>query len=165
VLTPPELQAELLARLSRYDRNFERRAGKVVKVVIVTAPDDVRSTTSAAAMRTALSRVDLIGGLPHEESVVVFKSSKELADLVRTQRVAIVYLTPGFHDRVPELRAALTGSDVLTVAALPEYVPRGIVLGFEVVSGRTKMTLNLTQAKLQNVSLKADVIKLMKVFK
>jgi hypothetical protein len=43
-------------------------------------------------------------------------------------------------------------------------VPAGIVLGFDVVSGRPKLLVNLTQAKRQNVSLRAEALKLMKVY-
>ena len=39
-----------------------------------------------------------------------------------------------------------------------------LVFGFDLVSGRPKLLLNLTQAKLQNVAMKAAVLKLMQVF-
>src|SRR6266540_1936804 len=41
-----------------------------------------------------------------------------------------VYLGSGLGDKVPAIRSALEGGDVLTVAAVPEYVEAGIVLGF-----------------------------------
>src|SRR5258706_418637 len=53
---------------------------------------------------------------------------------------------------------------VLRVAAVPDYVRDGIVLGFDVVSGRPKLLFNLPQAKLQKVALAASVLKLMTVF-
>ena len=46
----------------------------------------------------------------------------------------------------------------------PDYVPGGIVLGFDVVSGRPKLLVHLTQAKRQNVALRAEALKLMRVF-
>jgi hypothetical protein len=56
------------------------------------------------------------------------------------------------------------GVDVLSATGVPDYVPSGIVLGFDVVSGRPKLLVHLTQARLQKVELRADLLKLMKVF-
>ena len=47
---------------------------------------------------------------------------------------------------------------------MPDYVKEGIVLGFDVVSGRPKLLFNLPQARLQKVALTATVLKLMTVY-
>jgi hypothetical protein len=39
-----------------------------------------------------------------------------------------------------------------------------VVLGFDLVSGRPKLLVNLTQAKKQKVDLAAEILKLMKVY-
>jgi len=43
-------------------------------------------------------------------------------------------------------------------------VPRGIVLGFDLVGGKPKMLVNLGQARKQHVAFMAEVLKLAKVF-
>jgi len=96
---------------------------------------------------------------------VSFESAALLGKRCRTDSVDIVYLTPGLEDDVPEIRKALTGVDTLSVSAVPSSVPAGIVLGFELLSGKPKIWLNLAQAKAQNVNFKADVLKLMKVYR
>ena len=88
----------------------------------------------------------------------------ELAGLCRSRKIAIVFFGSGFHDDVEAIRDALSGVDVLSAAGVPEYVPSGIVLGFDVVSGRPKLLVHLGQAKRQNVSLRAEALKLMKVY-
>jgi hypothetical protein len=52
----------------------------------------------------------------------------------------------------------------LTVAPDQELVRHGVVLGFELVSGKPKLFLNLPQANRQNVALSAEVMKLMTVY-
>ncbi len=162
---PADLQAELLAKLAAYDRNFTARAGSVALVLIVVRPGNARSNLSAAVMKSELAKIERIGGLPHREVVTSFESGAALAARVRSERAAIVYLTPGVEEHTPELRKALTGVDVLSVAAVPGAVAEGIVLGFELVSGKPKILHNLTQARLQKVNFKADVLKLMKVYR
>jgi len=78
--------------------------------------------------------------------------------------VAIVFVTPGFADDVDAIRGALDGVDVLSASAVADYVPKGVVLGFDLVSGKPKLLVNLTQAKKQQVDLSSDVLKLMKVY-
>jgi hypothetical protein len=162
---PAELQATLIAKLASYDRNFPGRAGDVAQVVILVKPRSAKSEFSAATIRAALGQVDRIGGLPHKDHVVRYESAPALATLCRSTRVALVYVTVGLEEELAAIKNALVGVDVLTVAALPEYVPRGIVLGFEAGSGKSKIVLNLAQARQQHVDFKADVLKLMKVYR
>jgi hypothetical protein len=160
---PAELQATLIGKLTSYDRNFPRRAGDVAKVVVLVRPGSAKSELSAATIRAAFGQLDRIGGLPHQEQVIRYESASALATLCRSKRVAVVYVTPGLEDELSAIKSALAGVDVLTVAALPEFVPRGIVLGFEAGSGKTKILVNLTQARQQHVDFKADVLRLMKI--
>lgn len=162
---PADLQAELLGKLAAYDRNFASRAGSVALVLIVVRPGNARSTLNGAVMKSELAKIERIGGLAHREVVTPFESAAALAARIRSERAALVYVTPGLEEQAPELRKALTGVDVLSVSAVPSAVPEGIVLGFELASGKPKILHNLTQAKLQNVNFKADVLKLMKVYR
>jgi hypothetical protein len=77
----------------------------------------------------------------------------------------VVYVTPDFDSELDALGRALGGVDVLTVSAVPDYVSRGVVLGFELVSGKPKILLDLPQAKRQNVDFSAAVLRLMKVYR
>ncbi len=74
-------------------------------------------------------------------------------------------VTPDFDGELEALERALSGVDVLSVSAVPEYVSRGVVLGFELVSGKPKILLDLPRAKRQNVDFSASVLRLMKVYR
>jgi hypothetical protein len=163
VPVPIVLQAELLAKVLEYDRNFPTRAGERAKVLLVSQSGNADSTTVAQQMAAALGRLPEIAGLPHDEAVVSYRGAEELARLCRNRRISVVYFGPGFRDDLDAIRAALSSVDVLSVASVPDYVPGGIVLGFDVVSGRPKLLLNLPQARLQKVDLRAAVLKLMTV--
>jgi hypothetical protein len=115
-------------------------------------------------MAAALGRFSQISGLPHDETIVAYPGAADLARICHDRRIAIVYFGPGFRDDVGAIRTALSNVAVLSVAAIPDYVRDGIVLGFDVVSGRPKLLLNLPQAKQQKVALAASVLKLMTVF-
>jgi hypothetical protein len=161
---PIAIQVELLVKVASYDRNFQQRAGERAKIVIFTKPGNGDSARVAAQVEAGLARAAQIGGLPHDEVVTAYPGPAELANVVRAQRAAIIFFGPGFRQDVPAIREALDGVDVLSVSAIPEYVEAGIVLGFDVASGRPELLVNLPQARRQKVALRSDVLRLMKVF-
>jgi hypothetical protein len=164
-LVPADLQAELLAKLAPYDRNFSERAGSLAVVLIVARPGNPHSNLMAGVMKSELGKIDRIGALPHREKLIPFEGAAALAQRCRSEGAAIVYLAPGLEDEVPAIRESLSGTSILSISSAPESVPAGIVLGFELLSGKPKIRVNLTQAKLQNVNFKSDVLKLMRVYR
>jgi hypothetical protein len=162
---PIALQASLLAKVANYDRNFRRRAGERVRLLLVARSDHPDSAATVAQMAAALGRLPSIGGLPHDELSHTYSSGDALAELCKARRVAIVVLGPGFENDVEVIRRALDGLDVMTVSTVPDYVPRGVVLGFDVVSGKPRILVHLTQAKRQQVQFRADALSLMQVYK
>jgi hypothetical protein len=165
IAVPVSLQAELMVKVAAYDRSFASRAGPRVRVLIVTEPGSGESERVAAQMMKALSGYERIAGLPHDEETIAFASAAQIARVCREKRAAIVYFSASFRDRdVSAIVEALAGVDVLSVSADPVHVPRGLVLGFDLVSGKPRLLVHLGQAKRQNVEFKAEVLKLMKVY-
>ena len=60
---------------------------------------------------------------------------------------------------------ALAGLDVLTVSVDPNDIPNGIVLGFDLVSGKPVPLVLLPAAKRQHVAFMPQALKLMKVYR
>ena len=161
---PASVQATLIAKVAGFDRSFPSRAGKRALVLVVQAKDDSESVRDAASIKAALSELPTVGGLPHDEQTVEYSNAAALAEMVRSRRAAIVYLSSGLSGHVPAIKHEFSSVNVLSVGAVPGDVPNGIVLGVDLVSGRPKLLINLTQARKQNVSLPASVLKLMEVY-
>lgn len=159
---PTTLQAELVVRVASYDKGLRARAGENVRVLIVPKGSD-DDAQWAEKLRSAFGRAETIGGLPHTESVVRFTSALDLAVAIRSNRIAIVVLPASLGSDVDAVRSALDGVNVLTVAPDSDLVKHGIVLGFELVSGKPRLFFNVTQASRQSVVMSADVMKLMTV--
>jgi hypothetical protein len=161
---PIRLQAELLAKVASYDRNFEARSGGHARILILVSRGDSDSKLTATDLRSELASISTVGGLSHDEEIVNYVAAPSLAETCRARQIAIVYLTPGLSGEIPAIRDAIGGLKMLTVASVAEYVPAGIVLGFDLVSGRPKLVVNLTQARKQHIDFRAEVLKLMKVY-
>ncbi|MET0592161.1 MAG: YfiR family protein [Polyangiaceae bacterium] len=160
---PIDLQATLLSKVVSYDRNLSERAGDKVRTLLVGKSSDPTSMPFVRQMRQMLGAIESFGSFSHTEEIVEFASAAALLDKCRNERISIVYLGPGLHDDVEPIRAALEPLSILTVSANPDDVPRGIVLGFDLVYGKPKLVVNLGQARKQRVDLVAVVLKLMRV--
>lgn len=163
-MVPIELQAELLAKISSYDRNFGARSPARVPILLVAHPGDPTSVPAVLEMQRALAGLASVGGRLHDERVVIFSTLPALLDVFQQNQPAIVYFGPGFRDQIESISAAFDGQSVLTVSAVPGDVARGIVLGFELVSSKPKLLVHLSQARKQNVDFRAEVLKLVQIY-
>ena len=102
-------------------------------------------------------------GSPTRITTTGYPGAAQVAATCRQNHISIVYVTQGLDAKVPDLVAALGGVNVLSVAAVVRYVPQGVVLGFDLISAKPTLVINLPQANKQNVSIDAGVLDLMKV--
>jgi len=160
---PPRLQAELLAKVAAYDGHFPARAAGRALVLVLVAPKEPDSERFGAQIRAELAKQPLIGGVEHMEEIVRYSSAAELTRLCRERKAAVVYIGPGLSAEATAIADALAGIDVLSVAAVSADVTRGIVLGFEVISGKPKLSIHLTRARRQNVAFKPELLRLARV--
>jgi hypothetical protein len=157
---PVQVQAGLLAKVAAYDRNLlGLESGKVV-VAIVTRQADLDSVAVGGRLQAGLRAIPSIAGLSHEEIMVPFGTAGGLADICRKNQVSIAYIAPGLDREIPAIAEAMRDMSVLTTGAMPDYVSRGLVLGFDLVSGHPKILVHLEQARRQNVVLTAQLLKL-----
>jgi len=161
---PIGLQVQLLAKVASYDRNLPERSGGRVKLAVITRDGNSDSERASAQLLTTLRQTPSIGGFPHDDVVLTFTSATALAASCRSEHFSVIYLTPGFQDEIAAVRAALQGVSVLSVTTVPSDVSAGIVLGFATASGKPKLLFHVTQAKLQNVAMSTEVVRLMTVF-
>jgi hypothetical protein len=161
---PVRVQAELLVKVAAYDERLVARPGER-QVLLFMSPGHVDGEAMAKLMRSELGAFARIAGKPHREELVRYQSPAALADACRKKDAAIAYLAPGLGASIAAIAAALNGIQVLTVAALPEYVERGTVLGFDLVSGKPKLLVHFEQARRQHVAFTPELLRLAKVYR
>jgi hypothetical protein len=89
-----------------------------------------------------------------------FTNAAALAERCRTQQVSLVFLSTNLERELGAIASSLSGVDVLTVGATAAYATRGTVVGFDLDEGKPRIVLNLARAKAQNVSFRAELLKL-----
>jgi hypothetical protein len=161
---PLDVQAELLCKVLRFERGLVERAGPEIHMILVDLPGNPKSGHAAKQLTQALGHAQVAG-----KKVRVIRhhytSPDELKRAIVSERAQVAILTPGFAAQLPRIAAGLVGIRVITMSTDADLVPLGVVLGFELVSSRPKIAINLTRAKQQNLDFNSDLFRLAKVFK
>lgn len=82
----------------------------------------------------------------------------------RSEGANVVFLSPGMAGETLAIAKSLTGSGIMSFAAVEPYVPGGIVLGVAIIDGKPRISINLAQAKAQIIEFPASILKLAKVY-
>ena len=164
VPVPIPLQAELLLKVLAHDRNLATRAGARIRAAIVVKNGNAESTGLGTVMASYLHARQTVAELPFEVDTIGWTNADDLATLCRDRGLSLVYVSAGFsgEDGVAIARA-FDGVSVFSAAAEPGLVAAGVLLGFDLVSGKPKLIFNRTQARRQNVAVHANVLQLMRV--
>jgi hypothetical protein len=163
VTVPPRVQAQLMAAVVSFQTNLNFGADGAVQILVLTKDGDAESDRLAHQLTAALGDMKKIMRRPHRETIEPFRTGAALVTACHDRRISVVYVAPGLGPAVPEIVQALRGSAVMTVGAVATYVSRGIVLGFDLVSGRAEMLFNPTQMRALNAQFPASIFQLMRI--
>jgi hypothetical protein len=161
---PARVQAQLVTKAADYDRSQASRSGTRL-VLIAARTGDAESVAQARSLARELAEIEMIAGAAHHEEVVLVRRASDAVREIKTRDAAIAYLSPGLDSEVPDIAAGLTGTTVLTIGGAAGYAEKGAVLGFETVSGRIEMVVNLAQGKKQNVEFRSAFLSLVRVIR
>ncbi len=162
VTVPVNLQVELLGRIVRYERTFAAEATPIALLVVsrTNAPECVRVSSQLTA---ELRRAGRIGGRVITVSAAAYTTPAALRAQVGSSHARLVYLGAGLGRDVPAIATALGGAGVITVAAVGADVDRGAVVGFELVSSRPRIVVNLAAARAQRLQFNAQFLRLARI--
>jgi hypothetical protein len=163
VTVPLRVQAQLLAAVASFQTNMNLGPDGTVQILVLTREGDADSERVAHQLLAALGDMKKIMRRLHRESFEPFRGGPALSAACRARGISIVYLAPGLGAAIPEVTQALRGSAVLTAGAVAGYVARGVVLGFDLVSGRAEMLFNPTQMRALNARFPASIFQLMRI--
>jgi hypothetical protein len=163
VTVPPRVQAQLLAAVASFQTNMKLGSDGAVQILVLTKEGDAESDRVAHQLTAALGDMRKIMRRAHRETIEPFHGGAALAATCRERGISVVYVAPGLGAVLPEIAQSLRGSAVLTAGAVPAFVARGVVLGFDLVSGRAEMLFNPTQMRALDARFPASIFQLMRI--
>ena len=163
VSVPAKLQAQLIAKIAAFDRNFAARAGGNALILVVYKPGDAESMQLAQQLAAELRGGGDVGGVAKTVEVVAYAGAGALAAACSRRSVAIVYLSGELDADASAIANALAGGNVLSVGATGAHAENGAVVGFDLEGGKPRIVVNLAAARAQNVALKAELLRLTRI--
>jgi len=163
VIVPAEIQAQLISKITAYDRGFRARVDGSAQVLLVRKVGDGDSAALATAMARALQGLNEVGGVSSSVETIDYKGAANLARAVVEKHAAIAYLSLGLESECSAIAHALEGKDVMTVGATATMVEEGANVGFDLVASKTKLVINVSTARAQGVRFTADFLKLTRI--
>ena len=160
---PVRLQVSLLDRVIPFDRKFKLRVHGRLSLAVVVDEGNEDSVRIGGQLLSELGARETLGNYPFSALHVPFKSVQGLSDECKRLKAGVVYVTPGVREPIGQLATALLGLRVMTVGTMPEQVSQGLVLGYAVRSGKPRILVNLSQARLQDVDFRADFLRMAEV--
>jgi uncharacterized protein DUF4154 len=160
---PPDLQVALLKKVVRFERHFDDRTGGELQVLVVVRRGDGSSERAAGQLGKALEGIREIAGKPIKVSVIRYSSPGSVRTAVLGAGAKLVCFTPGLEADIAGIAGALVGVPAITVGADGADVDLGAVLGFELVSARAKIVVNVGQARRQGLDFNSDLFRLARV--
>lgn len=157
---PIPMQAKLIAKAAKYDRNFVQRAGAQAKVLILTKGGNGESADATKRLENAFKGLGSVAGLPISVSTENYGSAGAVASACKSQGYAMLCLTPGLGGDAAAISKALAGVSILSMSTVPDYVKTGAAIGFDLVQGKPKILVNRAVADAQKVSLHPQFLKL-----
>jgi hypothetical protein len=161
---PARQQAELFAKAAKYDRRMGTRiVDGALRIVVAHKRSSAESEEVALLFARRLGEIGKIGDAALGIESVTVAGASDLVTRLRVGDVAAAYLSPGLRSQIGALADDLRGVSVLTVAASPEYVAEGLVLGFDLVDARPRLLVNLERARAQGVDFHSSFLKLSQI--
>lgn len=160
---PASLLGDFIAKVSSYDKSFQNRARPRALVVVLQKRGDNASGRVALGVARRLEEQPTFAGLPRAVEVVTADSPAALAAMCRERHVAVVVVSTGFDEQLPDIAAALDKVDVLTFGVVGSYARKGVVVALDVREGKPRIVVNMTRARAQNVVFGSELLKLAEV--
>jgi len=160
---PPRTQARLIAKIAQYDRTLVARQGTRT-VLLVRRANDAAAVAIVDELAAELATIPHIAGGEHQRFVLDFDSPEALRLSVQRRHAAVVFLA-GLGENVAATADALKDLTVLSTAPTGADAERGSVVGFDVVSGRVQLVVNLPRAKDQHVDFRPEFLRLARVIR
>jgi hypothetical protein len=160
--TPVTLHLPTLLKVLTYDRNL--RAPGATELVIGVAYQS-RNHLSADARDEFLSWLSASGasffpGLTVRRVPVDLDSESDLASVIRTTGIRVLYIAPLRAYDVNALTAIARSSRVITMTGVSAYLRQGAALAIGVLGDRPRIMINLPASRAAGADYPASLLSL-----
>ena len=163
---PADLQIPLIFKILTYDRLLEERGKPELTFAVLYSPD----AASVQAKDDALAILNRIVGktvkkIPIRFVTIAYTTAAALQASLAESRVDVLYISPGFSERLDELSAVCEQNHVITATGVPEYVGKGVGIGIGLHQNKPQILINLPACKRGGSQFDSSMLRIAQVIK
>jgi len=146
---PTALQVPLLVKVLGFDRALASRLGAELRIVVAYQPGFRASREAMEEIRALVEHGDApsVGGKRVRWVFLPLDDDVPFGEELLRHGAAVAYLTPLRAVDIAELGGQAGAVGVLTTTGVPEYVGRGVAVGFGLRGGRARILISLRTAR------------------
>ena len=165
LMVPPEIQVPIFLKILTYDRTYEEWDGRTIRIAVLYAPGSAESEEYAESIIRHLAQRSgkTINDLPFDFEKFPMGSARLLEERIRRDTFDVLYLAPGLAGSLEEIISLSHKHHVLTISAVADDVPRGVMFALEVKGGKPRILVNLGSARAAGRRLKSKLLRLCRV--
>lgn len=165
MVLPSGLQVQIFLKAMTFDRNLKKRSGDRIVVGVLYQKEYRESVVAQeriiASGQSAEARE--ISSIPLEFIPVELPSQPDLRQILKELDIDVLYIVPLRAVDVGGLLDVTRSMQVVTVTGVPEYVERGVSMGFGVKGEKPLILVNLNASRLEGAEFTAQFLKLTKI--
>lgn len=158
---PGEVQIPLLLKVLTYDRNFQLKAIRGLKVGIVYSSKDKESVKARDEIVKAFAAFS--GTVKQTTMTTVpidFVDAAAFEKAVKSTEVNVFYLCPGTAASIEAITKLSHVARITTITGVPSYVEKGIAIGIDVKTGKPQILINLPNSKSEGSQFDASLLRI-----
>lgn len=161
---PIEIQVPMLLKILTFDRNLEKRSGKILTIGIVFQSKYKDSFETKDKFIESINKISIkkIKDIPIE-LVSIDVDRNDLESAVLKDEVDVLYITPLRAFDIEKVIKLTQDKKIISMTGVIELINSGISVGIGVKGEKPLIIINLRSAKLEGVDFSSQLLKLAKI--
>jgi hypothetical protein len=160
-------QVMILLKVLTYDRQFESKAGALVKIGIVYVESDAASVKAANEIGTTLDKYKdkPIKKVPFSFVMVKYTTAAEVEAEIKSKKINLLYVAPGNTKNLADLVRISQAYKLTTMTGIKEYRDKGLAVGVAIEREKPRIYINLPASKSEGSEFDASLLQIADVQK
>lgn len=161
-MVPADRQVALLLRILSYDYQLQERSRGTLRVAVVYPGENKEMEKLASDIKQAFKAFQTytVKKMPVHVMVVSFSSQEEFQEILTTNELNTLYLTPGLDAELPKILAHTRKQKMSVVTGHAPYVKAGVPIAVRLEGNRPRIVVNMTASVDHGYKFAAQLLQL-----
>jgi hypothetical protein len=159
-----EIQYPLLLKIITFDKEFHNKfENKVVIGILYQENFRTSEEMKNELVKIIKERNYSVEGKKVEYVLLDISNNNDIYGIINNSNINIIYVLTLKGVNVEDITRVTKKEKILTYAAMPQYVQKGIAVGIDTKGGKPLIVINLKSAKQEGAEFTSQLLKLSEI--